>query len=385
MKTLILYLALLIPFLLACKSAQQINDEPLQKLAYSNTAVAAQKMAKGKWGQYRSEMIHEDASYSSSQEEEELKFDFFRPQGVKERLPLVVFIHSGAFISGSKRNFVISQYCKDLVRTGAYAGAIIDYRHVGLGNAMMKSLFRAKLMQSVGDAKQAIQYFIDHADRYNIDPSEIYIVGYSAGAIIANQIIYTDFAEAETYISANDVQQTISSMASYVGVDDVFSMDNKAYFDLDLRKHIKGVVSISGAVMSHAMLDDIDNIDTPLLLIHGTKDKVVPIGNATPLVKYVDDDINVYVPNLTPIQLRRGILSKVTFKKDVLSKWLDYLTTPVCGSRCIYDGVYKDSNIKLMEIENAPHLFMLSEEGLMNETYMNTRDAIMRFFNASKN
>ena len=39
----------------------------------------------------------------------------------------------------------------------------------------------------------------------------------------------------------------------------------------------------------------------------------------------------------------------------------------------------KDSNIKLVEIENAPHMFMIGEKGLLNKTYIETRKEIYEF------
>ena len=276
---------------------------------------------------------------------------------------------------------IITQYCKDLVRTGDFSAAVIDYRLIdfsSVGSLISKSFTRTKLIESVGDARTAIKHFIDNSAEYNIDPNQIFIVGYSAGAIIANQIVFTDLKEAKEYISASKVDNAVASVASMVGYEDAFTVDNAESFDIDLSERIKGVVSISGAVMSHTMLDDMDNVNTPLLLIHGTNDKIVPYGNESPFNRYSEKDIGIYIPNISPAS-QLSLMKKFTIKKEVIQTVVDFATTPICGSKCVYDGVFKDSNIKLVEIENAPHMFMIGEKGLLNKTYIETRKEIYEF------
>ena len=93
---------------LGCEN--QSTFKKIEVLEYSNLEVNPQKINSGKWGKYRAEVIYENKSYISKTEtnEFELNFDFYRPNGINNKLPMIVFIHSGAFIAGNKNNFIIN-------------------------------------------------------------------------------------------------------------------------------------------------------------------------------------------------------------------------------------------------------------------------------------
>ena len=46
-----------------------------------------------------------------------------------KKFPLVVMVHSGAFITGSKDNHIITSYCRDLAERG-YITASVNYRDI---------------------------------------------------------------------------------------------------------------------------------------------------------------------------------------------------------------------------------------------------------------
>nr|GFD50188.1 hypothetical protein [Tanacetum cinerariifolium] len=82
-----------------------------------------------------------------------------------------------------------------------YVAAAIDYR---LLNPNFRSLLavaanQANLVDAViraaADVKAAVRYFkhdADSANTYHIDPTHIFVGGYSAGAITALQVAYTE-------------------------------------------------------------------------------------------------------------------------------------------------------------------------------------------------
>ena len=172
---------------------------------------------------------------------ENLYFDLYQPKNdTTNDRPLVIVVHGGAFVSGSKNdlNQPIIGYCDSLAARG-YVVASIDYR-VGLvlkdkkNQLFIDSLDFIRAVQwGVQDLQGAIRFFKAHAEKYNINSKEIFIIGNSSGAILA------------LHSAIENVEQ------------------------------VKGIVSLWGATIDDA---HIRNIATPILLVHGTKDEVIPFA-----------------------------------------------------------------------------------------------------------
>ena len=102
-------------------------------------------------------------------------FDVFRPEGITSRLPAVVWIHGGAWISGAQRD--VDPYLRILAAEG--------YTTIGVGYPIAPE---ATYPTAVQDINQALAYIKDHADELNIDSSRIVLAGDSAGAQLASQM-----------------------------------------------------------------------------------------------------------------------------------------------------------------------------------------------------
>lgn len=354
---------------------------------HNDRAVPIENLNVGIWSKYNFSKKQMNASYG---DKERLKYDFYRPHNLdKEKLPLLIFVHGGAFVMGDKRNYIITKFTQDFCRSG-FATASVNYRIIGGelkdGQALInKGFTRKKIMEAVGDVKKAVKYFRENSNDLNIDSDNIFLVGFSAGAIISSHIIFTNSSEATDYMNKGEgmFKNTI---------------DNIDIFDDDPKSLVKGVVSISGGVMDFFDLEDTDLIDMPYLLIHGNNDKIVPISFDNPMGKFAEDDLNIDLPGL---YFELGVKMKNDGKaeEDIVSpdnisittgggfhvpKWMiksfiDIFTTEICGSKCIYQRVNKNSNIKLVEINNAPHTFMLNEDGSFNGSYLRTRNSIYKF------
>lgn len=169
-----------------------------------------------------------------------LYFDLYQPENDTARTrPLVIILHGGAFVSGSKddRNQPIVGYCDSLAARG-YVVVSIDYR-VGLtlknveNKLFIDSLdFKRAVQWGVQDLQVAIRFFRNHAGEYDIDREKIFVIGNSSGAILAMQSVCE-----KNGISPN------------------------------------AVVSMWGAVLDK---EKIKNVSIPVLLVHGTEDEIVP-------------------------------------------------------------------------------------------------------------
>jgi acetyl esterase/lipase len=99
--------------------------------------------------------------------------DLYSPQKTKQ-VPLIVWIHGGAFLFGSKEGFPVEPVPLHFLLEG-YAVASINYR------LSPEAVFPAQLE----DCKAAIRWLRAHADNFGIDPNRIGAWGASAGGNLA--------------------------------------------------------------------------------------------------------------------------------------------------------------------------------------------------------
>lgn len=102
----------------------------------------------------------------------DLHLDLYRPTGASGPLPVIVFIHGGAWCAGTRTT------CPDLDRFFArdgFAMASIDYRLTPAG----------AFPRCVEDVKTAVRFLRTHAVAYDLDPERIGYWGLSAGGHLA--------------------------------------------------------------------------------------------------------------------------------------------------------------------------------------------------------
>lgn len=95
--------------------------------------------------------------------------DVYRPrcdEGIK--LPVIVSIHGGAFVYGNKE--VYQFYCMDLAKRGF---AIVNFTY--------RLAPEFKFPAGLCDTNLVIDWIFEHADEYNFDTKNIFMVGDSAG------------------------------------------------------------------------------------------------------------------------------------------------------------------------------------------------------------
>lgn len=198
---------------------------------------------------------------------EDIKLDFYEPagDGVAKR-PLVIFFFGGAFEIGDKGDADARAWCDSLAHHG-YAAAAVNYR-LGFNTASTASCIRA-VYRAVQDSRAAIRFMKEKATLYNIDTTQIFVAGESAGAITALHTAYlnTDLkAPGEVHGSLTEWQ-------------DLGCLDCTG----DFRRHTvapKGIISLWGAVYSLSYIEP--TINVPTCMIHGTADFIVPFNEGRP-------------------------------------------------------------------------------------------------------
>lgn len=218
--------------------------------------------------------IHEGENRTS---QKPLYMDIFMPHAdTVTKRPAIIFAHSGAFLIGSRKADDMIAFCDSFARRG-YVTATIDYR-MGMGSKVTRTLFGLLIIniaiedkngyraayRAGQDSRAAIRYLKHNANLYGIDTTKIYFAGSSAGGILGLYNIYNDTpGEYGNAILENPYLGAID----HVGVQ---GYDGQA----------DAVVSMWGAVQETRY---IENDTTPVFLIHGTKDPIVPFQSGVPL------------------------------------------------------------------------------------------------------
>jgi len=100
--------------------------------------------------------------------------DVYRPKNISGKLPVIVSIHGGGYVYGSKE--VYQYYCMFLAQQG-YAVINFNYR------LAPKFKFPAPLV----DTNTVLTWACENRETYGFDLNNVYLVGDSAGAQITSQ------------------------------------------------------------------------------------------------------------------------------------------------------------------------------------------------------
>jgi poly(3-hydroxybutyrate) depolymerase len=201
-----------------------------------------------------------------------LKLDVHMPKmDTATQRPLIILLHGGSFISGSKSAPDVLQFSKDFAKMG-YVVASIDYR-LGMTNFPLgqpDSVDAAgSVIRAVHDGKAAIRYFkkdfATNGNHYGIDTSNIFVMGISAGAITALHMAYMNtMSEFPLY----------ADTASHYGIGGGLegNSGNPGY-----SSSFRAVIDNCGAIGDSSWVAP---GDMPAMFFHGTNDNTVPYGSA---------------------------------------------------------------------------------------------------------
>ena len=190
------------------------------------------------------------------------RFDLYQPDGDSmTQRPLIMWMHGGGFKFGSKSTKSIRLWSKTFAGRG-YVCAAVNYR-LSKKNPLFH--FR-ELVRSCSDAMQDVQqamtFFKGNHSRFRIDTNKIILAGNSAGGIIALQAAYSSSAELMQLENGGELRN-------------VPAPGYRVSKPLDQGK-IAAVINFWGALFDLAWLS---NRRIPIVSVHGTKDRIVPIDH----------------------------------------------------------------------------------------------------------
>jgi acetyl esterase/lipase len=213
-------------------------------------------------------IVYRDLSYVPNGHERQ-KLDIFLPKEGKN-LPLIIRIHGGAWLSGSKEG----EWPGDYIRFG-YAVARINYR------LSQHAIFPAQ----IEDCKAAVRYLRANAQKYNLDPNRFGVWGASAGghlvALLGTTGDINEFDVGENLTVSSRVQAVVD----YFGPTDFLQMEAHRLPngmvhnspDSPESKLIGGPVQENREKAAKANpITYVTKDDPPFLIVHGNTDPLVP-------------------------------------------------------------------------------------------------------------
>jgi acetyl esterase/lipase len=197
-----------------------------------------------------------------------LKLDLYLPQrdATARRSPLVVWVHGGAWRSGSKENVPLLRWLDH-----GFAIASVEYRLSP----------EAKFPAQVHDIKAAIRFLRARSNELGLDPERFVIAGGSAGGHLAALVgVSSGIAPLEETTGEQvDMKSDVRAIVSFYGASDLQTiLQQSTEYGLSVRvpalqlflggqpSELPAVAKLSSPV-TH-----VDPTDPPLWLIHGDAD-----------------------------------------------------------------------------------------------------------------
>lgn len=195
----------------------------------------------------------------------DLLMDIYEPiNDTLTKRPLMIWVHPGGFLTGSKEAEDMVALCDSFAKRG-YVTASINYR-LGFNPLSASSAERA-VYRGLQDARAAIRFLKENHLNYGIDTNYTFIGGSSAGGFSA---LHT------AYLEQNEAPSSIDGGLTYPELGCLDCAGNSFQHNMDL----KGIANLWGALGDSNWVSPYETV--PALLIHGTEDGVVPFGAGHP-------------------------------------------------------------------------------------------------------
>jgi len=215
--------------------------------------------------------------------------DLYLPKKVESaegKLPLLVFIHGGGWRAGAKESGW--NRIRPFVESGRFAAASVGYR------LSDEAIWPAQ----IHDCKAAIRWLRAHAEKYGYDADRIAVWGTSAGGhLVAMLGVSGGVEELEGGIGDHlEVSSEVTCVVNFFGPSELLTMndhpsriDHLAPDSPESRLVGAPLPTVPEKAANASPITWVSKEDAPSLIVHGTKDELVPYPQSVELEKQLEE------------------------------------------------------------------------------------------------
>jgi acetyl esterase/lipase len=199
--------------------------------------------------------------------------------------PLIIWIHGGGWIYGSRRRLpphLFDNEVHDQMLDAGFAVASVDYRLAR----------EAGFPGMLADVKAAIRWLRGHAPQFDVDPQRVILWGESAGGHLAVMVgLCTKLDGVQRTGEHLEESEIPTAIVDWYGPADLTAM-SQVQLEADSEEvgrtdeHPEALLQQSSS-WTYAELSSLTYVRPdvpPVFVAHGTNDRIVPVGHSRELV-----------------------------------------------------------------------------------------------------
>ncbi|NQT15360.1 MAG: alpha/beta hydrolase [Planctomycetes bacterium] len=225
--------------------------------------------------------VEEDITYGKAGDIE-LKLDLARPEG-DGPFPAIVFIHGGGWHQGNREGY--RGQIQEAAKRG-YVAATISYRLMQFDETKKETATATPIFPAqIHDAKAAVRWLRANAEKHNVDPDRIGVTGGSAGGHLSLLVGLTDpAANLEGESGSSGQSSRVQAVVNVFGPTDMEFCYEKSSVAWIFRLFMGGAPGEAAETYKAASpITYVSKDDPPVLTLHGDRDALVPVEQATKL------------------------------------------------------------------------------------------------------
>jgi acetyl esterase/lipase len=196
------------------------------------------------------------------------RLDLYLPEKASGPLPVIVWVHGGAWQAGSKDNCPAAPFA-----ARGYAVASVNYR---LSQ-------HARFPAQIEDCKAAVRWLRAHAKQYNLDPDHVGVWGASAGGHLVALLGTTGGVKELVGAGGNaDQSSRVQAVVDWFGPTDLTKMGGSHDRPDSPEARLLGgpVGEDKGRAARANPITYVTKDAAPFLILHGDRDPTVPFGQS---------------------------------------------------------------------------------------------------------